>query len=230
MWLVLAAVLAQCPPATTAVLPPETVGVSLEEARRAERELRDAAETALGACVHPDDSEQRAAEDQCRDDACLATGLGVRWLMRAQLIRAGGVLLASGSLFDLQSGKRLEVQGPTGEREPAWAALAQALLLEGPDRAVRQGPPRWVRWAALALVGAAIVGGGVALGTGLQARATEQRLSSGDGGCGTTGAAYRGCLEQQLSQGRTLATASTGAAFGSGVALALGAAGLVWSW
>lgn len=228
----LSLVLAQCPPPHTALLPLEPVGVSLEEATRAHGDVARAAAGALGPCLLDAPTEVNAAEVACADDLCVATALGVRWLVRGQLVRAGGALRSSVSLFDRSTGvTTLAPSGDEAATEGALAALTNALLLEGPGREARAfRPPAWVRWVALGFLGAAAASAGAALGTGLRTRGLEAQLSSGDGGCSSVGAAYRGCLEQQLGSGATLARASTALAITGGVTGALGAAGLVWAW
>jgi hypothetical protein len=227
--LALALTLAQAPCSGERVvlLPLRPVVLSAAEARQVEETVRRAAGHLPGACLEARaDTVARLRASGglsgCADAAC--RGAQVRELHAGRLVR--GVALGVGGARNValtvvdhegrEAHATLELGGASAVDDEARALETLRGLWGEPVAAPARGWRPWptVLWAAGGLALAAGVG------FGLAARRTQTELSTG-AGCPGEGAAFRDCVTQQLSQGRTRArTANT--LWGAGAALGVG--------
>lgn len=213
--------LAASPCTRVAVAPFEPVAATPAAAREVEEQVRAALARRPGLCV-----EARAATVEklarfeghrlpaCEDAACVA----------AQVAALGCDELVSGVVVGAGARRNVDLARSTATRTARTTAAA-----EGPELGaalavlfqwdVAAGPVRRA-WPGLVAAAAGLASAGAGVALGLEARHTEQVLSSGATGCAP--GAYRDCLDGQLRSGRGQATAAN-VLFGVAGALAVGA-------
>ncbi|WP_225408911.1 hypothetical protein [Stigmatella hybrida] len=226
-----------------ALIPFDTVAVARAEARRTEEAVRRAVARTENTCLEP---RQRTVEgllaqgnplSPCLNAACRTAQVkhfGAQWLVRGRVMGLGGArsvaLVLVGpdgqehrSAFTLPE----EEAGTEQAAAQAFASLWEGRLPAQPQGVVVETQRRRSAWPKVMLgAGAAALAAGV--GFGLAARATENRLSEGTGGCTGEGEALRSCFADGLRKGKQQSRLANGL-MGAGAVLGAGGA-LLFVW
>lgn len=211
--------LAAAPCTRVAVAPFVPLATTAAQAREVDERVRAVLAARPGLCVEPRAAtiEKLAAFEHhrlppCADAACVAGQLAA--LDCDELVT--GVVVGAGARrnVDLVRSTATRTSRTTAGADPG-PALAVLFQWDVPAGA----SPR--RWPALTAAAAGLAGVGAGVALGLDARRTEQALSTGATGCAGEGAAYRDCFEGRLRTGRAEATAAN-VLFGVGGALLAG--------
>jgi hypothetical protein len=227
------------------LLPFDTVAVARTEARRTEEAVRRAVARTANTCLEP---RQRTVQgllaqgsplSPCLDTACRTAQVkhfGAQWLVRGRVLRLGGersvaLVLVGPDGQEHRSAFAIpeEEAGTEQAAAKAFSSLWEGRLPTQPQGVVVETRRRRSVWPKVMLgTGAAALVAGV--GFGLASRATEKRLSEGNGGCTGEGEALRGCFEEGLRKGRQQSRLANGL-MGAGAVLGAGGALLfVWEW
>lgn len=219
--LVLCLFLAATPCTRVVVTPFEPLATTPAAARAFEEEVRTALASRPGLCVEPRaDTIAKLAKFErhrlppCPDLACVT----------AQLTALESDEVLSGVVVGAGARSNVDLLRSTGSRTArttsSQAELGTALgLLYQWDSRERPAPKRW---PSILLASAGVASAGVGVALGLEAKRTEQVLSTGSTGCPSGGNVYRDCFDQQLRTGKNEATAAN-VLFGVAGALAAGA-------
>lgn len=209
-------------PCTRVVVTPfEPLATTPAAARALEEEVRTALAARPGLCVEPRAATiaklakfERHRLPPCGDLACVSAQLAA---LESDEVLSGVVVGAGArSNVDLLRSSASRTARTTASQPELPTALG---ILYQWDAQERSAPKRWPS-ILLASAGVASAGAGVVLG--LEARRTEQALSTGTTGCPSGGNVYRDCFDEQLRTGKSEATAAN-VLFGVAGALAAGA-------
>lgn len=189
------------------VTPFEPLATSPGAARALEEQVREALAKRPALCVEPRkvtieklSKFERHRLPPCGDLACVG----------AQLAALEGDEVLSGVVVGVGARTNVDLLRSTATRTARTTAseaeLATAVgVLYQWDSKERPAPNRL---PAILVASAGLASAGAGLVLGLEARRTEQVLSSGMTGCAGGGTAYRDCIDGQLRTGRDEATAA----------------------
>jgi hypothetical protein len=230
---------APCRGERVVLVPFQAVALSAAEARQVEDTVRRAAEATPGLCLEPRAetvAKMRARGGRlpgCLDAACRGAqvlALGAERLMRGVALGVGGGRSVALTLVNREGLEAHATVALSGEAlaQGAEAAHAReavgALWAKQPGGGVKRAGTPWPT-VLVASGGAALATG---VGFGLAARRTETALSSGTGGCGGEGEAFRACFARRLREGQQQAFTAN-VLLGAGALLAAGGAAMfVW--
>jgi hypothetical protein len=220
------------------LVPFDPVALPRAEARQTEETVRRAVARTPGLCLEPrkETVERLLAlggkQRVCADEACRAQELkayGTKWLLRGRVLGLGGQRTVALTLVRADGHEaRNTFSVPTleaGAEEAAAKAFGSLWQNRGPQREAAEKTLRPLPMVLLGTGAAALVAG---VGFGMAARATEKRLSEGNGGCEGDGEAFRRCFADGLRRGERQSLAANGL-LGAGALLGAGGAVLlVW--
>jgi len=220
------------------LVPFDSVALPRPEGRHTEEAVRRAVARTPGICLEPrkETVERLVAlggkQRACADDACRAEELkayGTKWLLHGRVLGLGGQRTVALTLVGADGHEaRSTFSVPTleaGAEEAAAKAFGSLWQGRGPQREAAEKTLRPLPMVLLGTGAAALVAG---VGFGMAARATEKRLSEGNGGCEGEGETFRRCFADGLRRGERQSLAANGLL---GAGALLGAGGtllLVW--
>ena len=219
--LVLSLVMAAAPCTRIAVTPFEPLATSPSAARALEEQVRGILATRPGVCVESRvvtieklSKYERKKLPPCADLACSAAQLAV--LETDEIV--SGIVTGVGAQtnVDLVRATASRTARTTASEPELAAAIGVLYQWDTNDK------PAPTRWPSVVLGTAAVASLGVGIGLGVEARLHEQMLSMANTGCGGMGTEYRDCIDTQIKNGKTEATAAN-VLFGVAGTLLIGA-------
>ena len=189
------------------VAPFEPLATSPAVARAVEDQIRTVLSARPGLCVEARTATieklakfERHRLPPCGDLACVASQLSV--LESDEVLT--GVVVGAGARTNVDLLRSTATRTARTTATEAELPTAVGVLYQW-DSKERAAPNRL---PAILVASAGLASAGAGLVLGLEARRTEQVLSSGMTGCAGGGTAYRDCIDGQLRTGRDEATAA----------------------
>lgn len=223
------------------LVPFDSVALSRAEGRQTEEAVRRAVARTPSLCLEPRKEtverllSQGGKQRACADEACRAQELkahGTPWLLHGRVLGLGGQRTVALSLVGVDGHEvRSTFAVPTleaGAEEAAARAFGSLWQGRGPALPATSAEEKRLSPVPMVLLGAGAAALVAGVGFGVAARATEKRLSTGDGGCKGEGAEFRDCFAQGLRRGERQSLTANGLL---GAGALLGAGGtllLVW--